>query len=364
MQRVSPLMMFGAVVTYLLFSAMPASAQNARISGYVKDSKNKAIPRINVMILRGIANIASAETDDKGNYTINYPTGRAVTVLFNGNTVWNPLKYDNVLGDLTLNVQLTNRSEKLSRAEAKSTMEALDFLAQVPELVRERQEYAKLIDASLFPPEFQQKIFQDNVLARLNATEDELSSTVTKTSEIEENSKRISGQLDELAAVSNAARGGAKAAQATADAAIAGVNATNERISAIDEYSIISDLSASVEFTGSSVTLTTQATKILDQLALKIVAAKGYTLTISGFADAKQSGLAAIRISQLRAEAVARYLTANYEIPLWRVNAILGYGASQTIGGKKPGGPANRVDVTTLINRGLNAPAPTMTPEP
>jgi hypothetical protein len=42
--------------------------------------------------------------------------------------------------------------------------------------------------------------------------------------------------LDELAAVSNAARGGAKAAQATADAAVAGVNATNERISALDDY--------------------------------------------------------------------------------------------------------------------------------
>ncbi|HEX8686593.1 MAG TPA: hypothetical protein VF654_08825, partial [Pyrinomonadaceae bacterium] len=35
---------------------------------------------------------------------------------------------------------------------------------------------------------------------------------------VEQNAQRLSGQLDELAAVSNAARGGAKAAQETADA--------------------------------------------------------------------------------------------------------------------------------------------------
>ena len=36
----------------------------------------------------------------------------------------------------------------------------------------------------------------------------------------EENAQRVSGQIDELMAISNAARGGAKAAQETADAAI------------------------------------------------------------------------------------------------------------------------------------------------
>ncbi|HZI18591.1 MAG TPA: DUF5666 domain-containing protein, partial [Pyrinomonadaceae bacterium] len=49
-------------------------------------------------------------------------------------------------------------------------------------------------------------------------------------SQVEQNAQRLSGQLDELAAISNAARGGARAAQETADAAVAGVGATNERI--------------------------------------------------------------------------------------------------------------------------------------
>ena len=362
MQCVSSLTVFAAVVTCLLSFAMPATAQTSRISGFVKDSKNRAIPNINVMVIRGILNIASDITDDRGNYSIDYEGGGAVTVLFNGNTEFNPLTHKDALGPLTINVQLTRRFEKLTQAEAKRTREALDVLAQVPELAKERLQYAKVMDASLFPPEFQQKIFNDNLLARITAAESELSDTVAKAEQIEANAQRLSGQLEDMAAISNAARGGSKAAQATADAAVAGVNATNERITAIDEFEISSDLSASVEFTGSSVALTAQATKILDQLALKIAATKGYTLTISGFADGKQGGPAAIRISQLRAEAVARYLTANYAIPLWRVSAILGYGAVQTVGGKKPVGPANRVDITTLVNRGLTSPAPVMNP--
>src|SRR6185503_13524994 len=66
--------------------------------------------------------------------------------------------------------------------------------------------------------------------------EERATATEGRLSEVEQNAQKLSGQLDELAAVSNAARGGAKAAQETADAAVAGVNATNDRISALDDY--------------------------------------------------------------------------------------------------------------------------------
>ena len=47
----------------------------------------------------------------------------------------------------------------------------------------------------------------------------------------EQNSQRLSGRIEEeLSAVANAG-GGAKAAQETADRAVAGVSTTNERIS-------------------------------------------------------------------------------------------------------------------------------------
>src|SRR5437870_7516642 len=74
------------------------------------------------------------------------------------------------------------------------------------------------------------------VESRATPLEERASASEGRLSEVEQNAQKLSGQLDELAAVSNAARGGAKAAQATADAAVAGVNATNDRISALDDY--------------------------------------------------------------------------------------------------------------------------------
>jgi len=74
------------------------------------------------------------------------------------------------------------------------------------------------------------------VESRATPLEERASASEGRISEVEQNAQKLSGQLDELAAVSNAARGGAKAAQETADSAVAGVNATNDRISALDDY--------------------------------------------------------------------------------------------------------------------------------
>ncbi len=366
MERILSLIVPTAIVlAYLLSLATPAIAQNATISGQITDKKGNAIPKIKIMLRRGISTFTGTETDQQGKYAINYPSGTPVTVLYNGNTEWLPRVFKNVVGPTTvLSFQLIHRTEIQTQtvAEARRTVEALNYLREVPELAGERLEYAKVIDPFLFPPELQQTVFQDNVLARLAAAEADVSDAATKLSQVEANAQRISGQVEEFAAVSNAARGGAKAAQATADAAVAGVNATNERISALDEYEIRAELGASVKFEPGSVSLTVETRKILDLLAQKLAGTRGYTLTISGFANGRRGSAEAIRISQLRAEAVARYLTANYEIPLWRIRALLGYGESQTVSGERTRGPADRVDITTLLNRGVTLPSPTMNP--
>src|SRR2546423_10438639 len=74
------------------------------------------------------------------------------------------------------------------------------------------------------------------VETRANPLEERATAAEGRLSEVEQNAQKLSGQLDELAAVSNAARGGAKAAQDTADSAVAGGNATHESISALDDY--------------------------------------------------------------------------------------------------------------------------------
>jgi OOP family OmpA-OmpF porin len=201
------------------------------------------------------------------------------------------------------------------------------------------------------------------VESRAAPLEDRATNTETKLTQVEANAQRLSGQLDELAAVSNAARGGAKAAQATADAAVAGVNATNDRISALDDYE--PQTVAAVNFkSGSAVLLPDSKTK-LDDIATKALNAKGYVLEVSGFADTNGSVQLNRALSTRRADAVIRYLVENHSIPLRRIVTPYGYGESNPIADNtsKDGRAQNRrVEIKLLVNKGLTAPSPTMNP--
>jgi outer membrane protein OmpA-like peptidoglycan-associated protein len=201
------------------------------------------------------------------------------------------------------------------------------------------------------------------VESRAAPLEDRASHTESKLSEVEANAQRMSGQIEELAAVSNAARGGAKAAQATADAAVAGVNATNERISALDDYE--PQTVTAVNFkTGSSILRPDEKTK-LDEIATKALNAKGYVLEISGFADATGSIARNRALSQRRADAVIRYLVENHSIPLRRIVTPYGYGELNPVAenASREGRAQNRrVEIKLLVNKGLTAPTPTMNP--
>ena len=181
-------------------------------------------------------------------------------------------------------------------------------------------------------------------------------------SEAEQNAQRISGQIDELMAVSNAARGGAKAAQETADAAretadaaVAGVNATNQRISAIDDYVVQS--SATVNFRVNSSLLSPDAKQSLDQVALAALSMKGYVIEVTGFAssdgDAKKNKI----LSQRRAQAVIDYLVETHNIPLRRIGTSYGYGELNAIADNstREGREQNRrVEIKLMASRGMN----------
>ena len=171
----------------------------------------------------------------------------------------------------------------------------------------------------------------------------------------EENAKRVSGQIDELMAISNAARGGAKAAQDTADAAIAGVNATNQRITAMDEYVVQS--TATVNFLVNSSRLSPEAKASLDDVATAAMTMKGYTIEITGFASAEGSAAKNKALSQRRAQAVIDYLVENHNVPLRRIGQSYGFGELQAVADNstREGREQNRrVEVKLLVSRGLN----------
>jgi len=199
------------------------------------------------------------------------------------------------------------------------------------------------------------------VESRATPLEDRATASEGRLSEVEQNAQKLSGQLDELAAVSNAARGGAKAAQETADAAVAGVNATNDRISALDDY--VPQETAAVNFRVGSAVLNPDAKAKLDEIATKALNAKGYVLEVTGYADSTGSTERNRLLSQRRADAVIRYLVENHQIPLRRIVTPYGFGESNPVADNKTraGREQNRrVEVKVLVNKGLTQPAPTV----
>jgi OOP family OmpA-OmpF porin len=199
------------------------------------------------------------------------------------------------------------------------------------------------------------------VESRAAPLEDRATTTESKLSQVEQNAQRLSGQLEELSAVANTAKGGAKAAQETADSAVAGVNATNERISALDDY--VPQTVLAVNFRPSSAILSKEAKTQLDEVATKALNSKGYVLEISGFADATGSVDRNRALSQRRADTVIRYLVENHSIPLRRIVTPYGYGESNPVAENRTreGRAQNRrVEVKLLVNKGLMQEAPTM----
>ncbi len=201
------------------------------------------------------------------------------------------------------------------------------------------------------------------VESRATPLEDRASASEGRLGEVEQNAQKLSGQLDELAAVSNAARGGAKAAQATADSAVAGVNATNDRISALDDY--VPQETAAVTFRIGSSVLNPDAKAKLDAIATKALNAKGYVIEVTGYADATGNTERNRALSSRRADAVIRYLVETHQIPLRRIVTPYGFGESNPVADNKTrdGRAQNRrVEVKVLVNKGLTQPVPAVAP--
>jgi len=199
------------------------------------------------------------------------------------------------------------------------------------------------------------------VESRATPLEERATNNETKIAQVEQNAQRLSGQLEELAAVANAANGGAKAAQETADAAVSGVNETNDRISALDDY--VPQTTTAVNFKVNSAVLTADAKAILDDLATKALNTKGYVIEIAGFTDSTGGVEKNRLLSQHRADSVIRYLVENHQIPLRRIVTPYGYGKTNPIADNstREGREQNRrVEVKLLVNKGLTQPAPAM----
>jgi outer membrane protein OmpA-like peptidoglycan-associated protein len=198
---------------------------------------------------------------------------------------------------------------------------------------------------------------------RQTTTEGRVDTAENRLSAAEQNAQRLSGQLEELAAVANTAKGGAKAAQETADAAMnaakaasADVQATNDRISQIDNYEAHKNIT--VNFKVNSALLSDEAKAALDEIAEQAKAEKGYLIQVMGFASADGTEAKNRVLSERRADAVKRYL-AEHDIPLHRMINPFGFGELKPVAenNTREGRQQNRrVEVAILVNKGLTTP--------
>jgi OmpA-OmpF porin, OOP family len=204
------------------------------------------------------------------------------------------------------------------------------------------------------------------VETRVTTSEGRLDTAEGRLTAAEQNAQRLSGQLEELAAVANTARGGAKAAQETADQALAAakaasadIQATNDRISQIDNYEARQNVA--VNFRVNSAVLSDEAKAALDEIAAQAKNEKGYLIQVTGYASADGTEARNRALSERRAEAVRRYLAENHDIPLHRMINPFGYGELKPVADNatRDGRKQNRrVEVAILVNKGLTASAP------
>jgi OmpA-OmpF porin, OOP family len=206
------------------------------------------------------------------------------------------------------------------------------------------------------------------VETRVTTTEGRMDTAENRLTATEQNAQRLSGQLEELAAVANTARGGAKAAQETADQALAAskansaeIQATNDRISQIDNYEASKNVA--VNFKVNSAVLSAEAKAALDEIATQAKGEKGYLIQVTGYASADGGAVKNRALSERRAEAVIRYLAEKHDIPLHRMINPFGFGElkpvaeNDTRDGRKQN---RRVEVAILVSKGLTS-SPTTT---
>ncbi len=161
---------------------------------------------------------------------------------------------------------------------------------------------------------------------------------------------------DQAQASANQAGSTAQAAVAVGAQNTAGVQLVNQRVSDLDDYKTVSE--AVIYYAPGKYALDAQAKANLDQLAAAAQSTDGYMIEIAGYASKPGTPSFNQRLSEDRAEAVATYLRNQDNIPLRRILAPAGYGATH------PDAPDTdpqgrelnrRVDVKLIVNKGLQA---------
>ena len=258
-------------------------------------------------------------------------------------------------------VEITDNT-KIERKKGKAIFlrhEGMDVTALVPGLsitaegegnANDQLEASKI---TFSPDEFAVEIAQEQqIIANKNAAGQAQSTADQGVS----TAATAQTAADQAQASANQAGSTAQAAVAVGAQNTAGVQLVNQRVSDLDDYKTVSE--AVIYYAPGKYALDAQAKANLDQLAAAAQSTDGYMIEIAGYASKPGTPSFNQRLSEDRAEAVATYLRNQDNIPLRRILAPAGYGATH------PDAPDTdpqgrelnrRVDVKLIVNKGLQA---------
>jgi len=163
---------------------------------------------------------------------------------------------------------------------------------------------------------------------------------------------------DQAAQAAEAADQHALSAQQTAQQGMNEAKTAQQMADNVDNYQ--PDQEVAVLFPFNSAKLTDEGKESLDDFAKAIQAHKHYAVQVQGYTDKTGSEAYNLALSRRRADAVVRYLTLNYNIPLVKVY-VLGYGEAapaapnDTREGRKDN---RRVQLTLMVPPAVTAAQP------
>jgi outer membrane protein OmpA-like peptidoglycan-associated protein len=163
------------------------------------------------------------------------------------------------------------------------------------------------------------------------------------------------GSADQAQSTANKAGNAAVAAGAMSVMDADAIALVNKRVSDIGDYNTVAE--AGIYFPTGNAMLDAAAKADLDKLAAMALNTQNYMIEVAGYASSSGTKAMNQKLSDERASAVVLYLRNQKSIPMRRLLAPAGYGATHPAADNtdSQGRAMNqRVDVKVLVNKGLN----------
>jgi outer membrane protein OmpA-like peptidoglycan-associated protein len=203
--------------------------------------------------------------------------------------------------------------------------------------------------------------FNPDVFAIEVAEEQQIIGNKAAAAQAQSSANQAQASANTAQSSANQAQASANQAGATAQAAgeigvidAADIQLVNQRVSDLGDYKTVAE--AGIYFPSGGSTLDDAAKADLATLAAAVSGAQGYLIEIAGYASSTGTPKQNQQLSEERAAAVAQYLREKGNIPMRRIIAPAGYGASHPAADNTDaqGRALNRrVDVKVLVNQGL-----------